>query len=126
MEFIRMTRFKCFSLAALTVATAASVAAADNWPQWRGPGGQGISTEAQLPAEWGPAKNIAWKTELPPGHSSPIVWGDRIFVTAAIEGEAVPGQRAVKHKQGKEEDWIHPDSVGADKRHTMKVIALEA
>src|SRR5262245_45568140 len=121
-----MARFKCFSLLALMAATSAAISAEDNWPQWRGPGSQGISTEQKLPTEWGPAKNIAWKTPLPPGHSSPIVWGNRLFVTAAIEGEAIAGKRAVKHKQGKEEDWIHPDSVAADKRHTMKVLALDA
>jgi outer membrane protein assembly factor BamB len=120
-----MVGFKCFSLLLVT-AGAISLSAADNWPQWRGPGGQGVSTEQKLPTEWSPSKNIAWKTELPPGHSSPIVWGDRLFVTAAIEGEAIPGKRAVKHRQGKEEDWIHPDSVAGDKRHTMKVLALDA
>jgi outer membrane protein assembly factor BamB len=101
--------------------------AGENWPQWRGPGGQGVSTETALPAEWSPDKNIKWKTELPgTGMSSPIVWGDRIYLTSVIEGEAVPGQRAVKHRQGKEEDWIHPDSVAADKKHTFKVVALDA
>jgi outer membrane protein assembly factor BamB len=58
--------------------------------------------------------------------SSPIVWGDRIYLTSVIEGEVVPGHRAVKHRLGKEEDWIHPDSVAGDKKHTFKVMALEA
>ena len=55
--------------------------AAQDWPQWRGPGGQGISPEKNLPTEWSPATadkpavNIKWKTEIPGrGHSSPIVW----------------------------------------------------
>ncbi|HXG63757.1 MAG TPA: PQQ-binding-like beta-propeller repeat protein [Blastocatellia bacterium] len=56
---------------------------ADNWPQFRGPRGQGISTETGLPAQWNAAANIVWKTALPgPGHSSPVIWGDRIFLTA--------------------------------------------
>src|SRR6476661_8851226 len=77
---------------------------AENWAQWRGPGGQGISSEPQLPTEWAPDKNIAWKTELPgSGHSSPIVWGDRIYLTAVIEGEVVPGAKAVTHLQGGKE-----------------------
>jgi outer membrane protein assembly factor BamB len=109
----------------LTLALAGSVSiAADNWPQWRGPNGQGISTEKQLPTEWGPGKNIAWKLELPEGASSPIIWGDRAFVTAAIEGEAIPGQKAAVHMQGGKE-WVHPDSVGADKKHTFKVLAID-
>ena len=119
-----MTRVHRFAFAAALGLTV-SLQAAENWPQWRGPGGQGISDEKQLPTEWSPTKNIAWKTPLPTGHSSPIVWGDRIFVTAAIEGEVIPGQKAAVHMmEGKE--FVHPDSVAADKKHTMKVLALDA
>jgi len=118
-----MTRTDRFATALALVALAASVSA-ENWPQWRGPGGQGISAEKQLPTEWSPTRNIAWKTELPSGHSSPIVWGDRIFVTAAIEGDVVPGAKAVAHTQGGQ-PFVHPDSVAADKKHTLKVIALD-
>jgi outer membrane protein assembly factor BamB len=69
----------------LQVLLFALVAAAD-WPQFRGPMGLGVADEKRLPVEFGPAKNVAWKTELPPGHSSPILVGTRIFVTA-YEGE---------------------------------------
>jgi outer membrane protein assembly factor BamB len=114
-------------LVAVCVVSIEASGAAENWPQWRGPGGQGVSAEGGLPSTWGPDANIAWKTALPgTGMSSPIVWGDRIYVTAVVEGEAVPGQRAVKHKMGADEDWIHPDSVAGDKKHTFKVIALDA
>ena len=112
-------------LALCTSLTAA--AAVENWPQWRGPGGQGVSADADVPTEWAPDKNVLWKAELPgTGMSSPIVWGDRIYLTAVLEGDVVPGQRAVKHRQGQEVDWIHPDSVAADKKHTFKVVALDA
>jgi outer membrane protein assembly factor BamB len=58
---------------------------AGNWPQFRGDGG-GISTETGIPVQWSAASNVAWRTPLPgPGHSSPIVWGDRIFLTAFRE-----------------------------------------
>jgi outer membrane protein assembly factor BamB len=125
MPVLRVRTALLLTLALLSAATFAS--AGENWPQWRGPGGQGVSSETALPAEWSPDKNIAWKTELPgTGMSSPIVWGDRIYLTSVIEGEAVPGQRAVKHRQGKEEDWIHPDSVAADRKHSFKVVALDA
>jgi outer membrane protein assembly factor BamB len=98
----------------------------ENWPQWRGPGGQGISVETSVPTTWAPDKNILWKTALPGGgHSSPIVWNDRIFVTAVIEGETVPGARAVDHTlEGK--PFVHPDSVAAEKKHTFKVMALDS
>ena len=113
-------------LLTLTVLATATVSGRENWPQWRGPGGQGVSNETQLPTEWAPDKNVVWKAELPgTGMSSPIVWGDRIYLTSVIEGDAVTGHRAVKHRQGKEEDWIHPDSVAGDKKHTFKVVALE-
>ena len=105
---------------ALAVALTAA-AAAENWPQWRGPQGQGISSETQLPAEWGPNRNIAWKTPLPHGYSSPIVWEDRIFLTTALEGEVVPGvvPESVRIEQP------HPDSVSGDRKHTLKVLALD-
>lgn len=103
----------------------ASAAGETNWPQWRGPEGSGISTERNLPEEWGETKNVRWKTPLPgKGHSSPVVWGKRVFVTTAVEGEVVPGAKAVEHKvEG--EVWKHPDSVGADRKHALKVIALD-
>jgi outer membrane protein assembly factor BamB len=85
-------------IAIASAVPAAARGAGENWPQWRGPGGQGVSTEQQLPTEWGPDKNIAWKTLLPgSGHSSPIVWGDRIFLTSAFEGEDLPCEKAVTH-----------------------------
>lgn len=66
--------------------------AAANWPQWRGPGSNGISAETKLAEEWSPTKNIAWKSPVPGrGRSSPIVWGDRIFLTTDIEGEKIDG-----------------------------------
>jgi outer membrane protein assembly factor BamB len=111
---------------ALALSTPASSAGAEtNWPQWRGPDGSGVSAEKGLPDEWGEARNVRWKTPLPgKGHSSPVVWGKRVFVTTAIEGPFVPGAKAATHKiEGQE--WKHPDSVGADRRHTFKVIALD-
>jgi outer membrane protein assembly factor BamB len=103
-----------------------SAAAADsNWPQWRGPESQGVSMDKDLPAEWSSSKNVRWKTAIAGrGHSSPIIWGKRVFLTTAIEGAVVPGAKAATHKvDGK--DWVHPDSVGADRKHTFKVIALD-
>jgi outer membrane protein assembly factor BamB len=102
-----------------------TVGARGNWPQWRGPSGQGISSEKNLPATWGPGKNIKWKTPIAGrGHSSPIVWGNRIFLTTAIEGPVVPGAKAMKHMMG-DKEFLHPDAIGADKKHTFKVICLD-
>jgi outer membrane protein assembly factor BamB len=55
---------------------------AQNWDQFRGPNGTGVSATTSLPSEFGPKKNVMWRTELPPGHSSPVLTRDRIFVTA--------------------------------------------
>jgi outer membrane protein assembly factor BamB len=63
-------------------------ARADNWPGWRGPHGDGTSNERALPTAWSETENIAWKMPIPGvGHSSPIIWQDRIFLTTCIEGE---------------------------------------
>lgn len=113
------------SLSAWTPFALAKPKTATNWAQWRGPDGQGISTETGLPAEWSATKNIKWKTPIAGrGHSSPVVWGERIFLTTSIEGEVIPGAKATKHILGGEE-YIHPDSTGADRRHTLKVLCLD-
>ena len=55
------------------------------WGQWRGPLASGVSPTATPPLEWSETKNVRWKVEIPGrGFSSPVVWGDRIFVTTAV------------------------------------------
>ena len=57
---------------------------AENWPQWRGPRGDGISREQAVPTSWSKSENVRWRSELPgQGGATPVVWGDRIFVTSA-------------------------------------------
>src|SRR5688572_10316929 len=64
---------------------------AGDWSQFRGPDGLGVSASRDVPVAWGPEQNLAWKTPLPgPGGSSPVVLGDRIFITC-YSGYAVPG-----------------------------------
>ncbi len=67
---------------------------AEDWPGWRGPRGDGTSHEVRVPIHWDgmTGENLAWKTRVPGvGHSSPIVWGDRVFLTSCLEdtGERV-------------------------------------
>ena len=64
------------------------VALGADWNRFRGPNGSGVSESTGLPAEFGPKQNLIWKTALPSGHSSPVVAGDRIFLTA-YEGESL-------------------------------------
>ena len=62
-----------------------AVARAGEWPSWRGPTGDGVSGETTVPVTWSATDNIAWKTPIPgKGHSSAIVWDDRVFVTSAV------------------------------------------
>ena len=96
-----------------------------NWPQWRGPAGAGISIETRLPSEWSETRNIRWKTPISGrGHSSPIVWNNKIFLTSSIEGPIVPGAEAVRHIR-KGEEYRHPDSEGADHSYQLKLFCLD-
>src|SRR5580700_8082654 len=101
---------------------AGAFAGADDWPGWRGPSYNGISPLKNLPTSWSPDRNIAWKTPVPGrGHSSPVVWGNRVFLTTDIEGEVVPNKVIPKHTvMGR--PFRNPDSNGADHKHTIKVL----
>lgn len=72
-----LSAFSLLSMACLT-------AQAENWPQWRGPRFNGVSHETNIATEWGPKKNVAWRTPLPgPAGSTPVVFDDQIFLTSA-------------------------------------------
>jgi outer membrane protein assembly factor BamB len=73
-----MRRLLRFALAC----AAACLLEASDWPQFRGPNARGVSDTTGLPTEFGPSKNVMWRTALPPGHSSPVLSEDRIFLTA--------------------------------------------
>ena len=82
-----------FVLTATVAAFVSIPALAADWPQFRGPGGQGVSSEKGLPTTWSGSENIAWKTDLPgAGTSSPIFVGDKIFLTC-YSGYNEPGPR---------------------------------
>jgi len=70
------------------LSTTALQAADDDWPRWRGPNENGMA-RGDAPVEWGEGKNIAWRAPIPGrGQSSPVIWGDKIFVTTAVPTEA--------------------------------------
>ena len=70
---------------AATVIAAANPEAEKYWPQWRGPHATGVAVNGNPPVEWSETKNIRWKVEIPGrGSSSPVVWGDRLFVLTAV------------------------------------------
>jgi outer membrane protein assembly factor BamB len=73
---------RCFA----AIVFCAVSALAENWPQFRGPTNQGLSSETNVPVAWGAESNFLWKTSVPgEAWSSPIVWGDHIFLTTAID-----------------------------------------
>jgi outer membrane protein assembly factor BamB len=85
----------------LSSAGLSSTALAEDWPQFRGPGGQGRSSEVGLPLKWTETENVAWKTEVPgESWSSPIVWGERVFVTTATDEGKSCRVLALDRKQG--------------------------
>src|SRR4051794_2926529 len=77
-----MARIKAF-LCSVALGWFVGTLDAADWSSFRGPNGDGTSGESSVPLKWGPNANIAWKVELPsPGASSPIVVGQRVFVTS--------------------------------------------
>src|SRR5215218_10467183 len=79
-----MLRQTALSFLLLTSTSLSSASAAD-WPMWRGPRGDGRSEETDVPTRWSATQNVAWKVPIPgKGHSSPVVSGDRVFVTTYL------------------------------------------
>lgn len=78
-----------FGLTCAVVLTSWTFARGENWPNWRGPRNDGISTEKQVPVRWSTTENVAWKLPLPgPAGSTPVVWNDQIFLTSVdAEGQ---------------------------------------
>jgi len=75
---------------AATLSFAAPEDADTGWPQWRGPTGNGVALSGDPPTEWSEDKNIRWKIELPGlGSSTPVILGDRVYVTCAVETDRV-------------------------------------
>jgi outer membrane protein assembly factor BamB len=93
-----MPRLHCRVACALllTLAAGAGVAFAEDWPQFRGPTGQGLSTATNVPVEWDTSRNVAWKTPIPGrGWSSPVLAGGRVYLTTATGDDASPSLRAI-------------------------------
>ena len=80
----------------------AALAHADNWPAWRGPTGQGLCFEKNLPVTWSARENVKWKIPLADaGNSTPVIWGDRIFLTQASKGGTVRSLLCFARADGK-------------------------
>jgi outer membrane protein assembly factor BamB len=122
---VALAKTACLASAAFIILAAPRLVAV-NWPQWRGPSSLGVSSESGLPTTWGPRDNVAWRAALAGlGTSSPIGWGDRVFVTSQIGRSDVAGGGA--HPQLARDDrsladrenpiggrGLEPDRTGSD------------
>jgi outer membrane protein assembly factor BamB len=96
-----------FCLPSIIIFVAGGVAAAEDWPCFRGPGGQGISSETGIPTRWSETDGIAWSVEIEgEGWSSPIVRGDLVFATTATDGGAGCRVLCLDRRTGKTR-WDH-------------------
>ena len=115
---LRLSAWSLCSLAPLALATHVSQTSASNaadrfWPQWRGPHATGVSKTATPPVQWSDTRNIRWKLEVPGrGSSSPIVWGDRIYLLTAIPAD-VPVEGS------------HEPRGGSPTKHRFVVMAID-
>lgn len=83
-----LTRFVLFTTGALGLVLGTSLIAAESWPQFRGPGGQGHAAATSTPLRWSETENIRWKVSVPGlGWSSPVVAGEQIWLTTSIDAE---------------------------------------
>jgi outer membrane protein assembly factor BamB len=89
-----------------------------NWLQWRGPGGNGVADGRQLAVDWSTTKNIVWRVQLPGwGTSSPVVLGNRVFVTSEVEKEGTKSLWTLCYdRTNGQELWRHDFGMGADQR----------
>jgi outer membrane protein assembly factor BamB len=99
--------------AALMLATMLSISAnAENWPQWRGPFLNGFTSEKDLPITWSKTENVLWIAKMPgPGASTPIIWEDRVFVSA-IEAESGKMWAICLDRSDGRELWKHEMGIG--------------
>jgi outer membrane protein assembly factor BamB len=121
-----MKRF-AFVVVCLGIASGAPSAASANtsWPQWRG-NGLGVSSDTKVLLEWSATNGVLWRTPIPGrGHSSPVIFDGRIYLTTDIEGETIPGAKAIQHILDNE-DFKHPDAFGAELQHELRVLCLDA
>ena len=100
MNSVSMTTIALLVLPSLALINEKGLDAQHQWPQWRGPLGSGVAPHGTPPVTWSEDKNIRWKIAIPgKGHSTPIVWGDRLFITTAIRyGDALVPRH--KHAHG--------------------------
>ncbi|GAB4135228.1 MAG: PQQ-binding-like beta-propeller repeat protein [Planctomycetaceae bacterium] len=109
-------RFAGLSLLCVSLVSVSQVSFAQNWTRFRGENGTGISNQKGVPVTWSPGE-VAWNVEIPGvGHSSPVIFGDRVFLTSAIDQGAVRYLHCLDAKTGKRL-WSHVVGFNRSKKH---------
>ncbi len=117
-----MRTIRSASLVVLVVLAMNSLAAAQDWTRFRGPNGSGLSDAKSIPVSW-TDKDYHWKVKLPAaGHSSPVLWGDKIFLSGADDASAERVIFAVSAKDGKVL-WTQKYASTFHKRHKLNSFA---
>lgn len=103
-----------------------AAAPASDWPAWRGPLANGVAPDATPPVQWSETQNVRWKVAIPGrGHSSPIVWRDRVYVTTAIETDKTLDAAAVKAAEADTPDFVRKEAHRPEKVLQFVVLALK-
>ncbi len=106
------------------IAGDAETEAMQNWPAWRGPLNNGTAPNGNPPVEWSETKNVRWKVKIGGlGSSTPIIWGDRVYVTTAID----TGKKASKGADNRpdSERRANPGGTPPEEIYRFEVVALE-
>ena len=111
---------------AVLVATTVQAQTSAHWPQWRGPFFNGMA-RGDAPVVWSDTTNIKWKTEIPGrGHSTPVIWGDRVFITTAIPtGKPAPAPTPTPSEQAQGNQRRAGGGAGPLLEHRFEVMALD-
>ena len=113
-----MRRMPTLLVGCVVVVAAAAAARGDDWPNWRGPSGAGVAAGGGYVASWGPQENVRWRVPLPGlGASTPVVTGDAIVVTCAVDGQ----DAAICLDRTGKERWrrsLGPERAGKHKKAT--------
>lgn len=114
----------------LTPVLANAESAADHWPNWRGPTGNGIALKGNPPTTWSETENIKWKIELPgTGSSTPVVWGDKMFFQTAVstappKAVSVP-EPAAEPQEGRRRRGGPPSSPKPDAPYKFNLVCID-
>src|SRR5262245_25240834 len=133
----RLSMTKRAALLLFLAVSATAQARADNWPTWRGPKGDGHSSEKDLPLKWSDKENVRWKIELPgEGNSTPIIWGERIFVMQSFDKKGHQRgilcldrdgkklwQKSVEYKEAEPTHGTNPFCAGSPVTDGKRVVA---